>query len=156
MKIRSVVYRRISEKERDEILENGFDPPTTGNPEEFRKEIRQVCDRVRSRLSDSWQYGIGEGDFFIHTLSEEDRMLCVEIANPRIINDVLLEIAQRAVADLAKHYCIDFCNNWFRLKTFAGEPYPDFNILVSKTQILIYSECDDLLLSLEIGHKLNN
>ena len=151
MGLPAVSYGRITEQQRDDILNYGFDPPANEvDPKQFSLELREVCERLQEHLSEIWQFGIGEGDCFIHTSSEQDRMLCVEIGNARIVNDELLGIAHRAVTDMAIDYCVDFCNDWFGLKLDSGDPYPDFNILVSKNQISIYSESDDLLQKLGV------
>ena len=155
MALPSVLCVRIDERQRDNILNCGFDPPGEGIlPEVFCQEIRQVCDQLQERLSQVREYGIGDGDFFIHTSSEQDRMLCVEITRTNIIDDRLLNIAHAAVMEIAENYCVDFCNDAFNLKINSDQFYPDFNILVSKSMISIYSECDDLMHILGISDSL--
>ena len=142
----------INEQQRDTILNYGFNPPGSAvDPELFQKEIRQLCDQFNERLSQHWKYGIGDGDYFIHTDSEIDRMLCVEITEGRMINEDLLPVAHRAVADLAEDYCVDFCNARLYLKTEAGEEHPDFNIFVSKSLISIFTESEYLLKRLGVS-----
>jgi hypothetical protein len=104
MALPSVPLKRINEQEMDELLSLGFDPPSdTVLPDQFQQEIREVCDRVKERLSQVWKYGIGEGDFFIHASSEDDRMLCVEISDTKMITPKPLGIAHSIVTELAEN-----------------------------------------------------
>lgn len=137
---------RIGEAQRDQILHDGFNPPPSDvNQEAFEAQLRHTRDEFREFLSQFWQYGIGDGDFFVHTGVEDDHMLCVEISDRRMLDSRLLEVAHAAVIAVAADHCVDFCNAWEYLQNESGEWYPDFNIFVSKDQILLYSECEELL-----------
>ena len=157
MAIPPVSFLRITEHKRNDLLDKGFDPPSESElSEAFSQKIRQVCARLQDRFSLLWQHGFEKDDeFFIHASSEDDRMLCVEIANIKIVDLKLLEIAHSAVADLAAGFCVDFCNSWDFLMLDSERLHPDFNIFVTKPSISIYSESDALLHTLGIADRIN-
>jgi len=157
MTIPNVSIVRITELQRGDLLSEGFDPPSDDVlPNQFQKEIREVCGLVKERLSQFWKCGFGASDFHIHASSEDDRMLCVEISDMKMITPKLLNIAHTTVTELAEGYCIDFCNAWGFLHVAPERLHPNFNVFISKSRISIYSECDDLFHKLGISDKLKN
>jgi hypothetical protein len=142
---------RIDEIVKDQLLDGRLDRFSRDDV----SALRTACDRVKDFLSETWRYGIGDGDFFIHTGAEDQKMLCVEVTDARILNHEFFRIGYAAVEFAAAEYIVDFCNAFGSLETEKGSEHPAFNIFVSKDQILVYSEYNGLLADLGIGDITN-
>jgi hypothetical protein len=136
----------ISEYELNRLLDEGYNPlPQEFDREAFASEWNSVFDSIKAELEQYWQFGIGNGDFYMDSDWVPDRFLAVEVKSECMICDRLLNVIYRIVENTNADYAIDICDAWAFMKTIDGEPHPHFNIVVTKQRIMVYSESDEFL-----------
>ena len=144
----------INEEQRDAYLDGRHNPPEYSGSflrADYLREWDGVYDRLRNALEREWEYGIGDGDFFLDGDVAPDRFMCVEVSKEPVLGAQLLATVHDVVSAVEPDYSVDICNSWVFLETEAGENYPDFNIFVEKRRILIYSESEALLKRLGVS-----
>lgn len=142
----------IDESDRDTFLRRGYNPMSKeDNADDYRREWYGVYSCLEKALSGRWRGGIGDGDFFIDSDWVPDRLLCVEVLNANILVPELIDVVHKVVVASPVAYCIDICNSWLHLKTFAGGPHPDFNIFIEQKRVLAYAKAKELLVTLGLS-----
>lgn len=137
----------ITENQRNAYLDSDFNPPNLTKSftrADYVSEWQEAYALIRAKLEEHWKYGIGDGDFFIDGDTADDRLLCVEVTNPRIIGIELLNAVQQAVDGLTSSYSVDICNSFVYLRKPDESVYPEFNIFVERKRTLIYSASREL------------
>ena len=137
---------RISEAERDAILNDGVGPGFTIphlDPSR-RRELKAARDKLKEQCQQYWTCGFEGEDCFVHDGGGCVAMLCVEISSKGMLDMMLLERAAAAVRRLPEGYCVDFCNAWGILMESESKVFPDFNIFITSNQIAVYTEGDQL------------
>ena len=136
----------ISEKDRNKIIEEGYNPlPRDFDRKKFAKEWDAVFDSVKTEVSKNWKFGICENDFFMSSDWGSDRFIVVEVMNKQMVNKSLIRSVHKLIAQLDVDYAVDVCNAWGAMKTSDGELHPDFNIIITRQRIMVYSQSNDIL-----------
>ena len=150
-----VPWGRIDKERKDSLLDWGYNDnvPAKGSPEraKFYAERVGVFEAVESSVGKHWEYGIGEGDFFMGGQHVADPLMCIEVGSETMIDVRLLQIVHAVISKFERDYVVDVCDAWGFLKTADGKKYPHFNIFVEKKRILIYSESELVLKKLGLS-----
>jgi hypothetical protein len=144
---------RVSEAERDAILNDGVGPGFTIQQLDpwSRQELQVPCGLLREKLQEYWTCGCQGEDCFVHDGGGCFVMLCVEISSKNILDAMFLERAAAAVRSLPERYCVDCCKAWGILMESESKVFPDFNIFITSNQIAVYTEGNQLEATLGIS-----
>jgi hypothetical protein len=141
----------------DEFLRLGYNPfAKSWDSERVSAEWDGTLHLLSEQLRTRWTIGVGAEDALVDLDLGTDRMISVELSNLDLLNPSLPSIAYNAVAVLPGDYCVDFCDAWGYMHTSTGEPYPHFNLLVTKSEVWLYSESDTLISSLDLEAVIKN
>jgi len=136
----------INEAERDAYLTSLHNPYL---PEErggfIPDDWMNVYENLKESLAPEFDYGIGDGDFYVDSEFTGDRFLCVEVANERILSPLLLTKIHDVISREPNDFFVDICDSWVFLEYESGEKYPHFNIFVERDRVVVYSESEELL-----------
>ena len=144
----------ISEQARDQYLETGYNPPPSGYDEDQFDEEFQRARRVwESAVGLYWTSGIeDDADCFIDAETPNDRFLCIEVSKEEILSPTLLIVVHGIVCKVEPAYAVDICDAFNVLRTADDDFYPEFNIIIEKSRILVYSESPAVLKKLGVWH----
>ncbi|NLE36795.1 MAG: hypothetical protein GX621_02080 [Pirellulaceae bacterium] len=142
----------IDKKERDRFLDAGYNVQIDNyDAEVFGAEFLGACETLRESIGRHWNQGIDDDrDCYVHDDYLRSRFLGAEICQERMLTPLLLGLVHHTISNIEPDYCVDVCNSWFVLKTDDGEEYPNFDVIVDKRQILIYTKSESLFKKLGI------
>ncbi|HBO43566.1 MAG TPA: hypothetical protein DD670_06475 [Planctomycetaceae bacterium] len=142
----------IDRKERDRVFDAGYNPQIDNYDEEtFGEEFLGVCEALREVIGRHWDHGVDDdSDFFVPDEYMQNRFLCLGVSKEPMLTPSLLGLVHLTIAKIEPDYCVDVYNEWFVLKTDDGEEYPNFNVIVDKRQILLYTKSESLFKKLGI------
>lgn len=141
---KKIEWRIIDKAEREAYLSTAYNPASCDRAT-FRSEWYSVYSEMKQYLESEWVYGVGDGDFFIDSDCPSDRSMDISITNERMIDSHAVAMVQNILRRHQVDYSADLCNGWVFLRTQDGEPYPEFNIVVEKDRVSVYSESKAVL-----------
>lgn len=139
----------IDRAQRELYMTTPYNPPTCEKAM-FRQEWYRVYTKIKRALEKYWKYGVGDGDFFISSDPAPDRSIGVAISDEGVIGRQAIAAVQKVLAQLDVGYSVEFCNGSVFLRTPEDEPYPDFNIIIERERVSVFSESDRVLELLEL------
>ncbi len=112
-------------------------------PKQAAKIWKEDVEKIRSELSRQLAPYEAEKDYYFYGTSESNRLLCLEIANRKLLNDEIVGKVHASISVVEQEYPVDICNYFF-LENAAGGRFPDFYIFIERKRIVAWTESPEL------------